>query len=69
MIPIELDSVLLDTLVSNDLANILTENETTSINMSIDDKWTLIIDIHRPNDESTKRMLVANELWEATYSA
>jgi len=69
MIPIEPNSVLLDTDVANDLANILAEDETSEIDMAIDSEWTLIIDIKRHSTKSIKRFTVANGLWEAYYSA
>lgn len=69
MTPIDHDSVLLDTQVANDFANILAEDETSTIEMAIDKEWTLIIDIERHSSNTTKRMLIAETLWEAAYNA
>ena len=68
MIRIDKDSVLLDTDVANDLANLLAEDETAEIQMSVDSEWTLIIDVINCADEIS-RMTVEDGLWESRFNA
>ena len=68
MIRIDKDSVLLDTDVANDLANILAEDETAEIQMSVDNEWTLVIDVINHANEIS-RLTVEDGLWESRFNA
>lgn len=68
MTKIDFSSVQLDIDVADDLANILAEDETSTLDLYLDDEWTLIIDVTNSANE-TQRMLIEHTLWESIYDA